>query len=911
VPDLLADRHRLGGPRLLEAVSEAFGSAGGDVALAAHRVCALLADVFGDAVVLRLGEHDRDLQVVGVGAPDPVMAAEVIGTFGSGGPPPVVRDVLRTGRPGRVQPEGQHLDERPLLRAFQDRIGFRGSMVAPLRIDGRVIGTVSTICTDPRHEHPDADLWLLDDLAQRVAEHMARDEALERLHGDIEERTLAERRRDALLRHGSDIVLVVSRTGKVLDVTPAVSRVLGWEPEQLLHVSLFEIVDLADRSSVAEQLEDAAARPGPTRTAEFRVRHADGSIRWMEVTGNNLLDDPSVAALVITARDVTERHLAGELLAVENDVLQQIAAVAPLQGILDTLCRLVESRIRDCVASVWVLEGPERLVKRASPSLDLAPILGDQELVLDPGHIGLLGPEHPPVLVTEVGSSPEWDGFEDLARAAGIAGSWSRAVCEPSGAALGSIVAFFGELAQPAADQVQVLELATHLAGMALTRDRASRELAYAATHDALTGLPNRARFLDQLGRVLARAGADGEVAVLFVDLDDFKSVNDTSGHAVGDQLLRQAGARLATVVRPMDLIARLGGDEFAVLCDGIGVAEAGAVARRVLEALDAPFELDGRSFHVSASTGIAVGNATTTPDSVLRDADTAMYQAKREGRNRYTVFTPAVRQATVRRTALEQDLRRAVEGGELTVDYQPVVSLETGALVGLEALARWTSPDHGVVSPLEFVEIAERSGMIGALGASILGQAVAQTAAWRASGLIDDDVTIAVNVAAQQLGDPNFVPTVIDALAAVELPCTALCLELTESAVMADVEGARATLGVLRSLGVTLAIDDFGTGHSSLARLRSLEASVLKLDRMFILDLEQDPSCVGMVESVVHLAHALGKRLVVEGVETAQQLRILRELGADAVQGFHLARPQPAAATEGFLRVTPSWLFR
>ena len=908
MPELLAARRRHDGETLLAAVSDAFGSAGGDVTLAAQHVCTLLAEVFGDAVVLRYGEHERDLRVVGVGAPDPAMAAEVIGTFGSGGPPPVVRDVLRTGRPGRVTPEGQHLDERPLLRAFQHRVGYCGSMVAPLRAGGRVFGTLSTICTDPHHDHTDDDLRFLDELAERCARDMDRAALLDRLHDD-DERSLSDRRRDALLRHGSDIVLVVSRTGKVLDVTPAISSVLGWEPEQLLHVSLFEIVDLADRSTVAEQLEEAAARPGPTRTAEFRVRHADGSVRWMEVTGNNLLDDPAVSALVITARDVTERHLAAELLAVENKVLQQIAAVAPLQGILDMLCLLVESRIRGCVASVWVLEGPDRLVKRASPSIDMAPILAGRELVLDARHIGLLDPHHPAVLVTKVGTSPEWEGFEDVAGAVGITGSWSRAVCEPTGAALGSIVAFFAEMSEPTADQVQVLELATHLAGMALTRDRSSRELAYAATHDALTGLPNRARFLDQLGRVLARAGSDGEVAVLFVDLDDFKSVNDTSGHGVGDQLLRQAGARLAAVVRPMDLIARLGGDEFAVLCDGIGVVEAGAVARRVLEALDAPFHLDGRSFHVSASTGIAIGNATTTPDSVLRDADTAMYQAKRDGRNRYTIFTPAVREATVRRSALEQDLRRAIEADELTVDYQPVVSLETGALVGLEALARWTSPEHGVVSPLEFVEIAERAGMIIPLGASILRQAVAQAAAWRASGLIADDVTMAVNVAAQQLADPSFVPTVIDALEAVGLPCTALCLELTESAVMADVEGARATLGLLRSLGVTMAIDDFGTGHSSLARLRSLEASVLKLDRMFILDIEDDPSGVEMVESVVHLAHALGKRLVVEGVETPQQLRILRDLGADAVQGFHLARPASAAATEGLLRVTPSWV--
>jgi diguanylate cyclase (GGDEF)-like protein/PAS domain S-box-containing protein len=818
-----------------------------------------------------------------VGAPVAEIADEVIRTFEHGAVPTMVRQVFRTGVPAIVQPEDNHLDERPLLRAFQKRVGYQGSLIAPLRARGQVIGTLSLICSEHADGHHHDDLQFLVEIADRCGLDIDNARLLDRLTHEVGARSLAERRHAALLRHASDVIIVVSRTGKVLDVTAAVTPVLGWQPEDLLRTSLFEIVDLADRSQVARQLANAAQTPGPTATTEFRVRHADGSTRWLEVTGNNLLDDPAVAALVITARDVTERYRAAELLALENRVLQQIAAEAPLQEIFDSLCQLVESRIRGCVASVWILEGPDRLVKHASPSIDLELILGDRELVLSARHIGLLDPDHPSVLTTEIGVSPEWDGWEEVGRAAGVAGSWSRAICEPNGSPLGSIVVFFGQLAEPSHDEVQVLELATHLAGMAFTRDRASREMAHAATHDALTGLPNRARFLDQLSRALTRVGSTGEVAVLFVDLDDFKTVNDTSGHGVGDELLRQAARRLAAVVRPMDLIARLGGDEFAILCGGLGVAEAGAVARRVLESLDAPFLLDSRSFHVSASAGIAVGNAETSADSVLRDADTAMYQAKRDGRNRYAVFTPAVRQAMVRRSSLEQDLRLAIERSELTVEYQPVVDLATGELAGLEALARWTSDEHGVVPPSEFIDLAERAGMIVALGACVLRQAVGRAAAWRQDGLIGEHVTVA-------------------------LPSSALCLELTESAVMADFDGAQATLGLLRSLGITLAIDDFGTGHSSLARLRSLEASVLKLDRMFIIDLDVDERSVEVVQSVIHLAHALGKRLVVEGVELPSQLRVLRELGADAVQGYHLARPQPAEAIEGFLRVNPRW---
>ncbi|MCU1376020.1 MAG: diguanylate cyclase [Actinomycetia bacterium] len=861
-------RDRIAGGALLAAVSAAFGSAGGDVTLAAQTVCGLVAHAFGDAIVLRLGDDERNLQIVGVAASDADLSDDVIRTLEAGTVP----------------------------------------MVAPLRVRGQLIGTLSLLCTEHADGHHEDDLQFLGEIADRCALDVDNARLLDLLTVELRARSLAERRHAALLRHATDVIAVVSRTGTVIDITAAVETVLGWKPEDLVETSLFDIVDLADRSLVAGQLLAATEQPGPTATTEFRVHHADGTTRWLEVTGNNLLDDPAVAALVITARDVTDRHQAGELLTVENRVLQQIAAEAPLQEIFDTLCLLVESRIQGCVASVWILEDVDRLMLRAAPTLDIQAIVGDRELVLSAGHIGLLDEDHPPVLVTEVGVSPEWEGWEDMAAAAGLAGSWSRAVCESNGVPLGSIVAFFGQMADPTDGQVQVIELATHLAGMAFTRDRAGREMAHAATHDALTGLSNRARFLDQLTRVLTRAGPSGEVAVLFVDLDDFKTVNDTSGHSVGDELLRQAGRRLTEVVRPMDLIARLGGDEFAVLCGGLGVAEAGAVARRVLEALDAPFLLDGRSFHVSASAGIAVGNADTTADTVLRDADTAMYQAKRDGRNRYAVFTPAVREATVRRSSLEQDLRRAIERCEISVHYQPVVGLVTGELVGLEALARWTSAEHGEVPPPEFIEVAERAGMIVALGACVLRQAVARAAVWRQAGLIGDDVTVAVNVAAQQLADPNFVSTVIDALEAVDLPCAALCLELTESAVMADVEGAQATLGLLRSLGITLAIDDFGTGHSSLARLRSLEVSVLKLDRMFILDLDVDEGSVEVVQSVVHLAHALGKQLVVEGVERPSQLLILRQLGADAVQGFHLARPQPAEAIEGFLRVNPRW---
>ena len=412
------------------------------------------------------------------------------------------------------------------------------------------------------------------------------------------------------------------------------------------------------------------------------------------------------------------------------------------------------------------------------------------------------------------------------------------------------------------------------------------------AAEDALTGLANRALFLDRL-RSVTTTGAP--VAVLFLDLDDFKLINDGWGHDTGDRLLCEVAERLRAAVRPGDLVARLGGDEFTVLCEGLaGEREALAVADRLREALEEPFDIAGQHRHVRASIGcrVAVGSAGGA-EALLRDADVAMYQAKDRGRNRVELYSEETRRRIVRRLEVEQELRVAVEARALAVHYQPQVDLLTGRVAGVEALARWTHARLGAVAPDEFIAVAEETGLIGPLGSFVLGETCRQVAAWRRQGL---HVAATVNVSAHQLGDPGFADSVARHLGAAGLEPSGICLELTESALMGAGEEPRQALAALKALGVYVAIDDFGTGFSSLAALKRLPVEVVKVDRSFVDGLGTDPEDSAIVASVLSLAHAMGLHVIAEGVETPLQASELVSLGCTVAQGFLWSPAVPAA---------------
>jgi diguanylate cyclase (GGDEF)-like protein/PAS domain S-box-containing protein len=432
--------------------------------------------------------------------------------------------------------------------------------------------------------------------------------------------------------------------------------------------------------------------------------------------------------------------------------------------------------------------------------------------------------------------------------------------------------------------------------------DRKSVEarLSHLAQHDVLTGLPNRSLLLAHLEDALR---GDAGVCVVFLDLDRFKVVNDGLGHAAGDRLLQEVGNRLRSVMRPGDVVARIGGDEFVVLCHGVRREdEAAAVAERVLSGLRAPVRLDARSEVVaSASAGVAVAGPGATPDTLLRDADTAMYSAKSAGGGRARLFTPELHQAAKRMHELEVDLRRALVEERLDVCYQPIVDLTTGRVVELETLLRWHDDVRGPVSPDDFVPVAEQSSLIDDLGVWVLDRALRDAAGWPA-GRHGHAPGVAVNVSPRQLLDPAFPATVADLLAEHGFDPGRLCLEVTETALVGDTRELVPALQALRAVGVRLAIDDFGTGHASLTYLAQLPVDVVKVDRSFVAGVADEAGSAAIVGGVVAMAGAFGLTVVAEGVEQTQQLQRLRRLGVDRVQGFLLARPMRAAAVHGVL---------
>jgi diguanylate cyclase (GGDEF)-like protein len=433
---------------------------------------------------------------------------------------------------------------------------------------------------------------------------------------------------------------------------------------------------------------------------------------------------------------------------------------------------------------------------------------------------------------------------------------------------------------------------------------RRQEELVFLATHDPLTGLPNRTLILDRVEQMLVRSRrSQTPVAALFIDLDNFKGINDTLGHGAGDRLLKAVAARLQGTIRETDALGRLGGDEFVVIAEGMSLAAGPElIAERLLEALAPPFRLDESQqtrLAVTASVGIAMG-ARESAEELLRDADIAMYRAKWDGKNGYVVFESTMQDAVQSRMELEMDLREALQNEQFFLVYQPTFDLQDMSPTGVEALLRWNSPRRGVVQPDDFVPLLEETGMIRGIGKWVLCEACRQGAAWREAG---HPIGMSVNVSARQLETDEFIDHVGEALAASGLEPGALTLEITETTIMRDAEQTVHRLRAIKGLGVRVAIDDFGTGYSSLSHLQQFPVDALKIDRSFIARLTQSPEGETLIRTLVQLGKAMSIETLAEGIERHRELSLLQDEQCDTGQGFLFARPLDAATAEAFFR--------
>lgn len=591
------------------------------------------------------------------------------------------------------------------------------------------------------------------------------------------------------------------------------------------------------------------------------------------------------------------------LLSATAMVLELIVAGAELGVVLDTLALAMEASTPDTRGSILLLDGVV-LHHGAAPSLPASYRDAIDGARIGPavGSCGTAAFTAQTVIVSDIATDPLWVDYRELALAVGLRACWSVPIINADRKVLGTFALYYEDVRVPTGAELAQVSRWVNLAEVAISRAGDLAALREAATVDTLTGLVNRSEALRRLD--IALAAPDQSLAVLFVDLDQFKFINDTLGHLAGDRFLQEVAGRLTACVPARDTVSRFGGDEFLLLCHAVTVEAAQKLGHRIIAALAQPMSLYGRMVALSASVGIAVHPPEADAGSVdlVGDADLAMYAAKRSGRNSVAVFNQELRQQAADRLGLEGDLRQAVKNGEMDCAYQPIVDLRTGRLIGVEALLRWDSPTRGRVPPITFISTAEDSGHIHALGEFVLRRALTQLAAWRSDHPDWPELTVAVNVSPRQLGDPYFAELVELILADTGIPPERLGLEVTERSLIDDADTAQATLTRLRRLGVQVAVDDFGTGYSSLSQLQKLPVDILKIDQQFV-DAISEPVNAGIIQAILTLAHHLQMLVVAEGIETELQRQQLIDLGCRFGQGYLFCRPISASQISDLLR--------
>jgi diguanylate cyclase (GGDEF)-like protein/PAS domain S-box-containing protein len=696
---------------------------------------------------------------------------------------------------------------------------------------------------------------------------------------DITDRKQAERalrrsrrRFRSLVRNSSDVITILDENGTVRYESPATEQITGYAPEERLGRHGFELIHPEDRERLRRVHAEVRNEPGARRSAEIRSRHKDGSWRHLEAVVHNLLGDPSVRGLVVNARDVTERKDAEDRLREAEQryrtLVEQIPAIIYVDEAGESSRTTYVSPQNEAILGYHpeeILKDPDHWVKTMHPD--------DRERVLAEARR------------TDETGKPFRTEYRQISRGGRVV--WLRDEADLVRDEAGKPLYWLGV-------QTDVTE-----------RKAMEGELRRLAFHDRLTGLPNRQLFMDRLGQALERTRRKKniKIGVLFMDMNGFKDINDSLGHEVGDLLLVVAAQRLQRCLRPEDTLSRFGGDEFIVLLEGIGDPdEAARVAERITEELKKPFAVEGRELFVSISIGIAMGDVREKlPETLLRDADIAMYRAKERGSG-YEFFAPAMYEGAVARLNLQNDLRRAVELGQFVLHYQPMTSLRTGNVTGLEALVRWRHPERGLLAPLEFIPISEEIGTIVPLGLWVLKEACRQAKEWQHRYPKSPPLSMSVNLSARQLQDPGIVAQVADTLEEVGLDPSTLILEITESGLAGHPVDTADRLRELKDLGVGLAVDDFGTGYSSLSYLKHLPIDRLKIDRTFVGDLSTDHANTSIVMATVTLGHALGIEVVVEGVETADEYDAVRTLDCDIGQGYYWSVPHSAEEAEVLL---------
>ncbi|CDH43353.1 bifunctional diguanylate cyclase/phosphodiesterase [Candidatus Contendibacter odensensis] len=734
------------------------------------------------------------------------------------------------------------------VRAMMESQEILSLLIVPISVHGEFWGFIGLDDCRRERQWTSAEQRILQNIAGNVGEAIARQYAETALQNSEDQfRRLADNMRD--------LVCQIDITGTILYASPSYRAVLGYDPQALLGRSIFAGVHPEDRETAIKTCQASLTQREAGRT-EIRHQHANGDYLWLEVVGNPLCNPAgAVIGAVISSRDITERKQAEADLRLATQVFESSREAITVTA--------ADTRI------LWVNRAFSDITGYSA-----AEAVGQTPRLLASGRHGR-------------------DFYQEMWRALTVTGRWQgeiwnrcktgeiypewlgiSAVHDPQGH-LTHYVGIFSDLSEHKArvDQIEFL-----------------------AHHDPLTALPNRLLLQDRLDQALSQAErSQSSVALLLLDLDRFKLVNDSLGHALGDQLLQKVAMRLHQMLRDTDTLSRQGSDEFMIVLPDTGHEGAGHVARHLLECLDRqPVQIADHSIGVTAGIGISLyPDHGQDRDSLFKQAGAALRYAKNGGGNTYRFFTASMNVNTLERLQLETDLRHALERNELLLHYQPQIDLRIDRIVGVEALLRWQHPERGLVSPGQFIPIAEDSGLIVPIGEWVMREACRQIHAWQQAGL--PRITVAVNLSALQFQRTDLLDAVNQALTECGLAPEWLELELTESILIQDTDNALRTVRQLRAMGLRLSIDDFGTGYSSLSYLQKLAVHTLKIDQSFVRGLASDADSAAIVRAVVQLAHSLKLNTIAEGVETDFQLAFLRNQGCDQVQGYYFSRPLPA----------------
>ena len=695
---------------------------------------------------------------------------------------------------------------------------------------------------------------------------------------------------------------IVDAAARLVYVNDGLLQLLGYSREEVLGLSplRFFVLDTEVEQPVLPELELMFG--GEPHEVSALISKRNGQRLWVHVSSTPVFDAwGQVDNTVIVLTDITRFKLHEVL---QDKVVGALLKEESLENVLTLMCQEIERIAPEVIVSILGVDADGILHPLASPGLPVEYSRAIEGLSIGPiaGSCGTAAYRGKPVLVTDINHDPLWADYKELAGNAGLRACWSIPVRNSCGRVAATFALYFRECRGPDTLHAHLVTAGTHLCMLALEREEARQAIRRMAYYDGLTGLPNRNLLLARAQRTIAEVASEqAELAVLFVDLDRFKQVNDALGHAAGDELLQVMAQRLSSVLREPDIVGRLSGDEFVLVLPRRSATQVTRFLERLKRVLSFPASIAGTSVVLSASIGISLfpGDGQDM-ESLLQCADIAMYQAKRAERGSFSFFLEEMNRIAQSRLILETALRLALAGEGLELEYQPQINLHSGTLVGVEALARWVHPTLGIVSPERFIPLAEECGLINELSQWVLQTACGQLAQWREQGLTVPSLSI--NLSPINFHNLNLAAQITQQLQRYELQAADLCVEVTEGVLLSNSPGTEQTLKELHALGVRLAIDDFGTGYSSLGYLRHLPISELKLDKSFVDDLERDASCRALSESVIGIGRGLSLLVVAEGIEHAAQRDILKAQGYEVGQGFFFSVPLPSEAFRQWL---------